>query len=50
MVERGLRLHHGLDEVLDGMEIVDDGGRDAGSGSDDEIEYNARELRRLMPY
>lgn len=49
MVERGLRIRKGLEEVIEGW--------DEGKGSDmgdevelDEIEYNARELARLKPY
>lgn len=52
MVERGLRLRRGLDEELEGW--VDDGGQKGARGTGeeevDEIEYNARELRRLRPY
>ena len=52
MAERGLRLRQGLDEALDGWAEpvakrhlpADD------EEAEDEIEYNARELRRLMPY
>ncbi|CAL1695334.1 unnamed protein product [Somion occarium] len=52
MAERGIRMRTGLDEALEGW-------REGGSGSDgenaegmpeDEIEYNAAELRRLRPY
>ena len=51
MAERGLRTRKGLDEMLDGW--VDPSARRAGSDAEeaeDEIEYNARELRRLRPY
>ena len=51
MAERGLRLRKGLDEELDGW-VAPNMGR-AGSEDaedEDEIEYNARELRRLRPY
>ena len=48
MVERGLRLHQGLDEVVEGGDLARE--RDEEGGSEDEIEHNARELRRLMPY
>ncbi|KAF6766535.1 NRDE-2, necessary for RNA interference-domain-containing protein [Ephemerocybe angulata] len=45
---RALRLHRGLDEVVDivaeNKEAVDN------EEDEDEIEHNARELRRLMPY
>jgi hypothetical protein len=49
MAERGLRLRSGLEEVIEGWEIegVDKGGM---SESEDEIEEDAKELRRLMPY
>lgn len=50
MVERGMRLHEGLDDVLDGMDVAAGGVDEENEGSDDEIEHNARELRRLMPY
>ena len=50
MAERGIRMRKGLDEMLEGW--MEDG---AGKAQDDEmaedeIEHNARELRRLMPY
>jgi len=50
MAERGIRLRKGLDEVVGDM--VDEGIEEerGGSGDEDEIEHNARELRRLMPY
>ena len=48
MVERGLRLRKDFDgDVV--MEEVQ-AGEDDESDSDSEIEENARELRRLMPY
>ncbi|KAJ3515279.1 hypothetical protein NLJ89_g1854 [Agrocybe chaxingu] len=47
MAERGLRLCQGLEEVVD---TVEDGPRGDNEGSEDEIEYNAREYRRLLPY
>jgi len=49
MAERGLRLRSGLEEVIERWEIegVDKGGM---SESEDEIEEDAKELRRLMPY
>jgi len=50
MAERGLRMRRGLDELLEGWV---DPEVDKGTGSEDsgdEIEGNARELRRLMPY
>lgn len=50
MAERGIRLRQGLDEVV-GV-LVDEGKQEEReeSGDEDEIEHNARELRRLMPY
>jgi hypothetical protein len=51
MAERGLRLRHELEEFL-GVS-AEPGGSDAvaldGYG-EEEIEYNAAELRRLRPY
>jgi hypothetical protein len=47
MAERGLRIRKGLDEILETTEEdlvqTDDYG-------EEEIEYNAEELRRLRPY
>lgn len=52
MAERGIRMRKGLDEVLEEwgprMEGMDNG--DLDNDQDDEIEFNARELRRLKPY
>jgi len=50
MVERGLRIRKGLEEVFEGLgdtkgPHVEDGGHGL-----DEIEYNSRELARLKPY
>ncbi|KAI9512862.1 DUF1740-domain-containing protein [Russula earlei] len=49
MVERGLRIRKGLEDVFDGW-----GNAKEDEGSDghelDEIEYNSRELARLKPY
>lgn len=51
MAERGLRLHCGLDEVVpDGMDMVENGEQENKYDSEDEIEHNAKELRRLRPY
>lgn len=49
MAERGLRLRKGLDEVLEGLQypIMDQVEDEI---DEDEIEYNASELRRLKPY
>ena len=53
MAERGIRMRQGLDEALEGWsdptarrhvaKALDE-------DAEDEIEYNARELRRLRPY
>ena len=47
MVERGLRLRQDIDELVTGHMDVDSDAEDA---VEPEIEYNAQELRRLMPY
>jgi hypothetical protein len=52
MVERGLRIRRGLEEVIEGL---DDGKEphmkdEEADGVEDEIEYNSRELARLKPY
>jgi hypothetical protein len=44
MAERGLRLRRELEEVIEGWAI------EGMSGSEDEMEEDAKELRRLMPY
>jgi len=49
MVERGIRLHKGLEEVVVPVEM-EEKGREWTESEDDEIEHNARELRRLKPY
>ena len=46
MVERGIRLRRGLEEIEEGLEVEGDEMSDNG----DEIEEDANELRRLMPY
>ena len=54
MAERGLRLHEGLDEVLNGMDIIEDneqrGRDDYEMGELDEVERDSKELKRLKPY
>lgn len=52
MAERGIRMRRGLDELLEGWtEEAEDNRAEASDTEDgDEIEHNARELRRLMPY
>lgn len=52
MIERGLRIRKGLEEVIEGWDKekalrMEDEGRD---GELDEIEYDAQELARLKPY
>lgn len=48
MAERELRIRNDLDELLDGDSVEKN---DEEIDSDvDELEYDARELRRLMPY
>ena len=53
MGERGIRMRIGLDELVGDVE---DNRGEAGEDEEDEtededeIEYNAREKRRLMPY
>lgn len=49
MAERGLRLHAGLDEVVDIVDTIKDQ-EEHDHEEEDEIEHNARELRRLMPF
>lgn len=52
MVERGMRMRVDLEEVVSAMGVG--AGREteaaAPEGTEDEIEYSARERRRLMPY
>jgi hypothetical protein len=48
MAERGIRLRRGLEILLESS-VVEAGGQEDNE-SEDEIEHNARELRRLMPY
>lgn len=50
MAERGIRMRTGVDEIVQGMEIDEDKDSEEESGQEDEVEYNARELRRLKPY
>ena len=50
MAERGIRMRRGLDEMLEGWTEEVEDNRPESSGTEDEIEHNARELRRLMPY
>jgi hypothetical protein len=50
MAERGIRLRQGLDEVVGVMADADEVEREEGEEPEDEIEHNAQELRRLMPY
>ena len=48
MAERGIRLRRGL-EILIESGVAEAGGEEDNE-SEDEIEHNARELRRLLPY
>lgn len=50
MAERELRMRKGLDEMLDGWEEETAEKDKHEEDSTDELEYNASELRRLMPY
>lgn len=54
MAERGIRLRRSLGELLEGANVSDGEQKREGDASDDggdsELEYNSRELRRLMPY
>lgn len=52
MAERGIRMRVGLDEVVGELEdkkVKEEANSDL-EDDRDEIEHNARELRRLMPY
>ena len=52
MAERGIRMRVGLDEVVSELEdkkVKTEADSDL-EDDRDEIEHNARELRRLMPY
>ncbi|EGO05163.1 hypothetical protein SERLA73DRAFT_164712 [Serpula lacrymans var. lacrymans S7.3] len=52
MAERGVRMRVGLDEFLEGQEVMSRGREedDSDAADADEIEEEARERRRLMPY
>ncbi len=54
MAERRIRMRVGLDEVVgdwtDNAQRAREDMGESRSGDEDEIEHNARELRRLMPY
>jgi hypothetical protein len=49
MAERQLRMRKGLDEVVEDWDMPMEEGRESDSEGS-EIEHNAQELRRLMPY
>lgn len=50
MAERELRMRNDLEELLEGW-VGDSAGKNEEIESDvDELEYDANELRRLMPY
>ena len=54
MAERGIRMRRALDEVVDGWTEsrarLPSNTEDYSDGGEEEIEYNAQELRRLRPY
>ncbi|PFH54787.1 hypothetical protein AMATHDRAFT_134942 [Amanita thiersii Skay4041] len=54
MAERGIRMRQGVDEIVEGWTMdVEEKGEDNEEGTHgtmDEIEENARERRRLIPY
>ncbi|KAH9486618.1 Nuclear exosome regulator NRDE2 [Psilocybe cubensis] len=50
MAERGIRLHQGLEEALEGVDMEEAPQTSSDEDMEDEIEYNAHELRRLKPY
>ncbi|KAH8120222.1 DUF1740-domain-containing protein [Phellopilus nigrolimitatus] len=52
MAERRIRLRMSLGELLEAHDEFDEEGQsdESGSEKEDELEYNSRELRRLMPY
>ena len=49
MGEKGIRTRKNLEERLEGWTEAKKG-EETESGEEDEIEYNARELKRLKPY
>ena len=52
MAERGIRTRNGLDELLEGWKETTglDVEMKSPDSDEDELEYNASELRRLRPY
>jgi hypothetical protein len=50
MAERQLRMRKALDEMLEGWEMPKHEEESESEGEGSEIEHNAQELRRLMPY
>lgn len=52
MVERDIRLRTSLGELMESHEYLEnEGASDAGEDeNEDELEYDSRELRRLMPF
>jgi hypothetical protein len=52
MAERGLRMRQGIEDVLDrwAVGMVGREKEDEDDNELDEIEENAQELRRLLPY
>jgi hypothetical protein len=50
MVERGLRIRRGLEEIIEGREDGQRAHEEPDGVELDEIEHNSRELARLKPY
>lgn len=50
MIERGLRIRKGLEEVIEEWDDGNGSGVEENGPELDEIEYNSRELARLKPY
>jgi hypothetical protein len=50
MAERGIRMRRDLEEFLEGWEENGAESEDMDESGDDEIEYKAKELRRLQPF
>jgi hypothetical protein len=49
MAERGIRMRRSVEDFLEGWDEEGTKMEESDSG-DDEIEYDAKELRRLQPY
>lgn len=48
MADRGVRMRRGLEEYIGALGYRDDGAGE--DGGEDEIEQEAKEMRRRMPY